>query len=241
MSRADTHDHPTEPLVVSTARAELVRFFARPADRAVRDRGRPLARQLALAAQSAPRTLLAELPPAPDPATHGLRVATLSVLLGERLGLSPPACAALAYGAMLHDLGKTMLPDDVVARAPSLTEAEREMYAFHPRLTLDLLIAHGPLEPLAQEAVVAHHERLDGHGFPHGLAGDAVPLGGRIVAVADAYDALRRGRGGRPRPSPARVLATLKGTLGGGLDPRVLTILGEWVVDEGVDGPPGAA
>lgn len=224
----------SEPFDLAVFAAEslalLGALFEHPADPAVRLLGRPLASRVAEAARLAPVSLLARVAPAEADPVHGLRVGLLAGALGARWGLGPDSCAALVYGALLHDLGKTLIPADIRRRAPVLEVAERELYVQHPEFAVGLLIAHGPIDPLARDAVVAHHERLDGRGTPYGLAGEAVPLGGRLVAVADAYDAWMRRPG---RRDPRSALAALD-ALGGGLDPAAVALLAG-LVDEGLD------
>lgn len=201
--------------------------------------GRPLAVEVAARAATALAPTLAAVPAADVDPTHALRVGLVAAALGDRIGLAPASCAAVAYGALMHDLGKTLVPVDIRRRAPQLDEAERALYVQHPELSLGLLIAHGPIDRLARDAVVAHHERLDGRGTPYGLAGDAVPLSGRLVAVADAYDAWMRRPGHR---DPQSALDALD-ALAAGFDPAVLAALAGLVHDEGIDrswGPPNA-
>ncbi len=223
---------PTDAAAFVAESLSLLRMiFERPAEPTVRLLGRPLAERVARWARAAPLMALAAAPPAEADPVHGLRVGLLAAALGARWGLGPASCAALAYGALMHDLGKTLIADDIRKRAPVLEAGERELYLQHPEFAVGLLIAHGSIDALARDAVVAHHERLDGRGSPYGLMGDAVPLGGRLVAVADAYDAWMRRPGHR---APRSALAALD-ALSPGLDPAVVALL-EQLVDEGLDG-----
>lgn len=226
---------PTHPeRFAAESLALLAAIFERPAEPAVRALGRPLARRVAEQARGALAATLAAVPPADVDPVHGLRVALIASALGERWGLGPDSCAALAYGALLHDLGKTLIPDEIRTRAPVLEAAERALYLQHPVFAVELLIAHGSIDALARDAVLSHHERLDGRGTPYGLAGDAVPLGGRLVGVADAYDAWMRRPGRRDPRSALDALALLTP----GLDPAVLAALGELVGELGIDRAP---
>lgn len=215
---------------VAESLERLAAIFERPTDR-VHALGRPLALQVAEQARTALVQTLAAVPPAERDPVHGLRVALLACALGERSGLGPDSCAALAYGALMHDLGKTLIPAEIRERAPLLDAVERELYLQHPELALGLLIGRGRIDPLARDAVLAHHERLDGTGTPYGLVGEAVPLGGRLVAVADAYDAWMRRPGQR---DPASALAAIE-PLVPGLDPAVVERLAELVHGLGID------
>ena len=124
---------------------------------------------------------------------HSRAVARLSRLIGTRLGLSPEQIRALELGALLHDFGKTGVPEYILSKSERLTEEEQEVLRGHPALGARML-AHIPdLEP-AVPAVRHHHERFDGRGYPDGLSGEDIPLVARVVSVADAFDAMVRGR-----------------------------------------------
>ena len=134
---------------------------------------------------------LARTVEARDPHTEGHceRLAHYAVALGEHLDLPEDDMAALRRGAFLHDLGKIAIPDAVLFKPGPLTEAEAAIMRTHPvvgdRLCGDLR-ALAPVRPIVRH----HHERLDGSGYPDGLAGDDVPLLAQIVAVVDVFDAL---------------------------------------------------
>ncbi|MDQ1494328.1 MAG: hypothetical protein QOG69_811 [Actinomycetota bacterium] len=133
---------------------------------------------------------------------HSARVAYASADLARRLGLSNPEVQTVWWGAALHDLGKLGVPIDVLRKVGPLAEAEWSQIHRHPAIGYDLLLAISPsLAPIAA-AVRAHHERWDGGGYPDRLAGEDIPLSGRIVAVADAFDCMVR-----RRPYRAEVLA----------------------------------
>jgi len=208
----------------------LEAIFDRPTDR-VHRLGQPLARRVAAQARSDLVGSLAAVPPAERDPVHALRVGLITCALGERRGLGPGSCAALAYGALMHDLGKALIPAEIRERAPVLDATERALYLQHPELALGLLIGRGSIDALARDAVLAHHERLDGTGTPYSLHGEAVPLGGRLVAVADAYDAWMRRPGHR---DPTSALAALE-PLSPGLDADVLAELADLVHVEGID------
>lgn len=223
--------------VALDARSALSRLFKAPADRAAQGAVRAVAGGLAASAVEDVAGVLAVMPPAEVQSVHGVRVAALAAAVGARLGLSAESREALAFGGLVHDLGKVLLPGELAElsrRAPS-SAGEQALYAQHPELAVGLLIGHAPIDALTREAVVAHHERVDGRGYPYGLAGDAVPLGGRVVAVVDGYDVLmRRPAAGGPR-APSAALATLGGALAAGFDPVVLDALVALVEGEGVD------
>jgi len=140
----------------------------------------------------------------PYTAGHSDRVSALSVAIARQLGLAAEDIEVVRLGALLHDIGKIGVPDEVLRKPGALTAAEFDIIKEHPGLgarmlrSVPFLAAHIPIVEL-------HHERPDGQGYPHGLRGDDIPLDARIVHVADAYDAMtsaRAYRGARP-PSEA--------------------------------------
>ena len=125
--------------------------------------------------------------------SHSLNVTKYSMLLGEKLGLDEEKLRALSQGALLHDLGKIGIPDDILKKPGNLDESEFEVIKKHPMLTSDIL---DTLETSDHFAAIArsHHERWDGSGYPDGLNGEDIPLLARIVAIADAWDAMTTNR-----------------------------------------------
>lgn len=127
---------------------------------------------------------------AKDPYTrdHSRRVAELSTGLASQLGLPSPLIDTISYGATLHDVGKIGVPETVLNKNDRLNNREFDLIREHP------LTGARILEPVATPEVLHivrhHHERFDGHGYPDGLAGKDIPLGARIVAIADAWDAM---------------------------------------------------
>jgi putative nucleotidyltransferase with HDIG domain len=123
-------------------------------------------------------------------AGHSRRVREYALRLAEELDLREPAfLASLAQGALLHDIGKIGIPDWILLMPAPLGPAERVVMRRHPELGAALLDEIAWLQP-ARELILAHHERYDGAGYPRGLRGEAIPLGARVFAVADAFDAL---------------------------------------------------
>jgi putative nucleotidyltransferase with HDIG domain len=125
--------------------------------------------------------------------SHSLNVTRYSMLLGEHIGLEEEKLRALSQGALLHDLGKIGIPDDILKKPGNLDESEFEIIKKHPMLTSDIL---DTLETSDHFAAIArsHHERWDGTGYPDGLNGEEIPLLARIVAIADAWDAMTSNR-----------------------------------------------
>jgi len=140
---------------------------------------------------------------------HSLNVTRYSMLLGQRLGLDDDQLRALGQGAMLHDLGKIGIPDDILKKPGGLDEVELERIREHPQLTSDIL---APLEKSNHFSEIArsHHERWDGKGYPDGLNGEGIPLLARIVAIADAWDAMTSNRVYRDGMSEPEALEILE-------------------------------
>lgn len=125
----------------------------------------------------------------PDTAEHLYRVGTYAVWFGQQLGLSPTEVVTLNYGALLHDIGKSGISPAILQKREPLTSVEKRHIEQHT------IIGEYIVQPLRLGARIApiirhHHERWDGRGYPDGLAGEQIPLGARIVAIVDAFDAL---------------------------------------------------
>lgn len=122
---------------------------------------------------------------------HARRVAEISVSIGETLGLPQQQLAVVRQGALLHDLGKLALPDAILRKPAALSAEERDIVRQHPVIAADLLRS---IEGFDQAAIVVStaNEWYDGRGYPQALSGEDIPLGGRIVAVADAFDSMTR-------------------------------------------------
>ena len=146
----------------------------------------------------------------PEGAGHPGRVGRIAALLGEALGVAPEDRALLERAAVLHDVGKLALPEGVLGHRHVLDPAARRVMERHTVLGAGLL-AHARADwmRLASTVALAHHERWDGSGYPHGLAGKAIPLAARLVAVADVYDALRSERAYKNAQDHAEAMARL--------------------------------
>jgi HD-GYP domain-containing protein (c-di-GMP phosphodiesterase class II) len=126
-------------------------------------------------------------------ARHSSRVTQLSLMIGKRIGLSPEQTITLELAAQLHDIGKIGTPEEVLTKPGMLTDEEWVDVLKHPALGSAFLAAVPELSEIAS-AVRHHHEHYDGTGYPDGLQGPAIPLFARIIAVADAYDAITSDR-----------------------------------------------
>ena len=169
------------------------------------------------------RSLLAALR-SHDPYTyrHSLRTVRLSVLLGRACGVSTHASLrVLSLGALAHDLGKIFIPGDVLHKEGSLTAAEWAAIRRHPLDGARLLIGVAASEGVCRVAA-EHHERWDGRGYPAGLSGERIDFNARVVAVADAFDAMTSERPYRPPVGYAEAAAELARCAGAQFDPEVV-------------------
>ena len=152
---------------------------------------------------------------------HSERVVQFSLRLGRELGLGPEELRSLEFGALLHDIGKIGVPDAILRKPQSLTDAEWEKMRLHPELGQRILRGIEFLEGAAR-VVAQHHEKWDGSGYPLGLKAHEIDLNARIFAVADAFDAIvsdRVYRAGKPYEMAAAELDKFAGRQ---FDPRVI-------------------
>lgn len=157
---------------------------------------------------------------------HAVRVATLATALARRLGLEDTALDQVRAGAVLHDVGKLVVPDHILLKPGPLDADEWVVMRQHPVWGARLLEAAG-LTGHALAIVACHHERWDGSGYPRGLKGEEIPVEARILAVADVYDALRSDRPYRSAWSEEEALSYIRAQSGRLFDPRVVEALEE--------------
>ncbi len=165
---------------------------------------------------------------AKDPYTHGhsMRVQAWATAVGRELGLSEDQIQTLANAAELHDIGKLAIPDRILRAERSLTEDEWALMRQHPQRGVRMIQHIGFLKSTL-EIILYHHERLDGRGYPEGRSGEAIPLGARILAVVDSYDAMTSLRPYRPALSHEEASAELRRCTGTQFDAAcVETFLG---------------
>lgn len=165
---------------------------------------------------------------AKDPFTayHSRNVTLYAEELARRMNLSGPLVQVIRHAAMLHDLGKIGLPDAVLMKTTPLDDAERKLLRRVPMITARIL---DHMRILETELQIIRHQRehYDGSGHPAGLVGDEIPIGSRIVMVADAFDSMTTDRVYRPRKSVADALAELERLSGKQFDPRIVAALQE--------------
>ena len=152
---------------------------------------------------------------------HSCRVARLAVALAERIGLRGETLTAIEWGALLHDVGKTAVPPEILDKPGPLAEEEMAVIRQHPRQGYQML-KHLVFLGAALDIVLSHHERWDGRGYPNGLAGERIPLPARVFAVVDTYDAITSDRPYRAARGHEEAIAELRRVAGTQLDPRVV-------------------
>ena len=155
--------------------------------------------------------------------SHSQRVADLAARTARRLGLPDEEVELTRLAASLHDLGKLAIPEEILRKPGPLTEPERMVLERHPQIGFRMLESLG-VDPVA-DWVLHHHERWDGSGYPDGLPGDRIPLGARIIFVADAYDAMTSERVYRRRVAPQHAIAELERCAGSQFDPEIVAAL----------------
>jgi response regulator RpfG family c-di-GMP phosphodiesterase len=143
-----------------------------------------------------------------DHADHAFRVRQLSVAIGRSLGLHPPALRALSLGSALHDVGKLSIPREILEKAGPLSKADWGVVRRHPAEG-EAIVARLIEAPEVLAIIRSHHERWDGSGYPDGLVREQIPIGARIVAVSDAFQAMTETRPYRPARNQSSALDEL--------------------------------
>lgn len=152
---------------------------------------------------------------------HGRRVAHYTRLIAGAMGLPEAEVDSIGQAALLHDLGKIGIPDRILTKPERLTREEFAVVQKHPAAGADILRTIAPLRRHAK-AVRHHHERFDGSGYPDGLRGTDIPVAARIIAVADAFDALGSNRSYRRGVSAEQALDIIAQAGGSHFDPEIV-------------------
>jgi putative two-component system response regulator len=162
----------------------------------------------------------------PETGEHVNRMAIVASYLGQRLGLDSDRVLLLRAAAPMHDVGKIATPDEVLQKRGPLTVEERAVMELHASVGHQILDgSEGELLRLAASVALTHHERWDGDGYPQGLVGEEIPIEGRIVAVADVFDALLSDRCYRPAMPLEEAVTLLREESGTHFDPQVVDAL----------------
>src|SRR6201996_8707860 len=156
----------------------------------------------------------------PGAAGHCRRVAAGSLIIGRRLGLASFELERLEWAARVHDVGKIIVSPEILEKPGALTNCEYAEIQRHSVFGARLVASLG--DPELTAIVRHHHERLDGSGYPDRLRGGEIPLGARIVAVADTFDALPSCRPYREALPPGEAIRVIEAEAGSGFDPRVV-------------------
>jgi putative two-component system response regulator len=154
---------------------------------------------------------------------HAERIGEIAALIARCLGLPPDRIDQVRLAAPLHDVGKVGVPDAILLKPTALAPGELDIIRTHPAMGARILSgSRVPLLRMAEEIAHAHHERWDGRGYPHGRSGEGIPLAGRIVALADAFDAMTHDRPYKQGIPPAEALEIIESERGAHFDPQVV-------------------
>jgi len=160
---------------------------------------------------------------------HSTRVTRLALALADELGVNDGQVEGLEYGAMLHDVGKIDMPAEILSKPAPLNEDEWNVMRTHPQVGYDL-VRKLPYLGAAAEIVLAHHEAFDGSGYPNRLKGEDIPLGARILTIADSYDSMTHPHTQRPAMPPAMAVREIERCSGSQFDPDAASALGRVLV-----------
>jgi len=220
-------------LILGITSGVLVALERRARARAERIRTRAERERIGTAVATLTETLGAR-----DPVTleHSLRVARLAEGFATHLGLPRADVRSLYLAAVVHDIGKVGIRDDVLLKPETLNPAERRMIMEHPRIAARILAPIGFEKVVSY--VVAHHENVDGSGYPDGLAGEEIPLPARILTIADTYDALSHERPYKRPLSPKAVRRIMERMAGKKLDADLLRRFWEHLDSRSAEAPP---
>ncbi|MGI6253029.1 MAG: HD domain-containing phosphohydrolase [Aminivibrio sp.] len=168
-------------------------------------------------------------------AGHQKNVSALAEILAAKLGLPKDRILSIKYAGLVHDIGKLYIPAEILSKPSALSAAEYSLIKEHPQYGSDILSPMDFPWPLA-EIILQHHERMDGEGYPRGLAGDEIRIEARILSVADSFDAMTSDRPYRERMPAERAMAEIRLLTGKAYDPDVVRVLEEYLGEKGAIG-----
>jgi len=155
---------------------------------------------------------------------HHSGTASLCDLVTARMGLSTQKTQTALQSALVHDVGKLLIPEDILMRASGLSRDETKIMETHAEQGARFLITRGFLDKIVR-AVRHHHERWDGTGYPDGLSGEKIPLMARIIGVCDAVDAMAAGRHYKQKLHPEQIVEEIRAGAGGQFDPAIAEVI----------------
>jgi putative two-component system response regulator len=156
---------------------------------------------------------------------HILRMSKISALLAERIGWASEDCELMLHASPMHDIGKIGIPDQILLKPGKLTPEEWEIMKTHVDIGADILSdSDTDLLVLGRSIALSHHEKWDGSGYPNGLAGEAIPMEGRIVAMADVFDALTSERPYKKAWPVEAAVDYMQNQAGAHFDPALLAV-----------------
>jgi HD-GYP domain-containing protein (c-di-GMP phosphodiesterase class II) len=162
---------------------------------------------------------------------HSQHVVDMTLCIARKLGLAEEEIANIKRGALLHDIGKMGIPDNILHKPGKLTDKEWEIMRRHPRYAFDMLSPVDYLRP-ALAIPYSHHEKWDGSGYPHGLREEEIPLAARIFAIVDVFDALTSNRPYRKAWSREKALDHIEQESGKHFDPQIVDIFLKLINDK---------
>jgi len=155
---------------------------------------------------------------------HSVNVAVLSIVLGAAVGLGKSELCNLGFGALLHDIGKVFIKKNILNKNGALTDEEFEEMKRHSALGCDYLKKGFGVLKASQVGILDHHEKYGGGGYPNGIKGEEISLFGKIIAIADVYDALTSDRPYRKAVSPSEVMEYVMGSAATLFDPGLVKV-----------------
>jgi HD-GYP domain-containing protein (c-di-GMP phosphodiesterase class II) len=162
---------------------------------------------------------------------HADRIGQFSTIIGKRLSLSQDDLDRLRLFALLHDIGKIGISDQILNKPAALDEDELALMRTHPEIGYRIAMASPELATIA-DLILAHHERWDGEGYPNHIAGEKIPLLSRILAVTDAYDAMTEDRVYRKALTREKAMEEIKKNSGTQFDPHIASVFLEILEQE---------